>query len=88
MTAAESAQFVHTVALALHLHARGIQCSLWLPLAEAPLVRVDGLSRIETIARADGSFEVWSIDDPVAPLRCDQSLDEALHFLCAHEGRA
>lgn len=87
-TTAERDQFVHTVNLALHLHAAGVPCSMSLPIGEAPIVRVIGLDLVEATARSDGVYEIWGIDEPVAPIRCDQSLADAVAFLSRPEHRA
>lgn len=89
-THAERLQLAATIMLVLRLIDRGVQCSIHFPLAEAPIVRVDGLDMIETTALSDGSYEVWRADAPTdpSPLFFEQSLDQAVALLSQHGSRA
>jgi len=90
MTEPERLQFAATIMLVLRLIDRGLQCAIHFPLCEAPVVRVDGLDMVETTALSDGHYEIWDAIDPgnPAPLRCYQSLAEAVTFLSQGGGRA
>ena len=87
-TPAETNQIAHTFGLWLKLHDRGVACSIHSRPDDAPVVRLDALSAVEITALADGHFEAWAVDEPLAPVASYLSLDEALALLCAGEHRA
>lgn len=88
-TPGEQHQWFATIELILHLVERGVGCRADFPPDDAPVVRVNALSRLETTALADGHYEIWdAAEPPLAPIAAYLSLDEALALLCAGEGRA
>jgi hypothetical protein len=83
LTPAEYDQLLAGYALHMELTERGVACGIDSHPDKAPCLRVGGMTSLEVAPTADAHFDIWEVGEPLAPIACYLSLDEAVALLTA-----